>query len=551
MRQSVPPANHVALGPILRYVATLFAVVLATLCVTSTAFAQLSPTDDSFTNANQPTTNFGGNVGLKLDGSTTKNVYIRFDLSGLPAGTVGSQVSKAEIVLFPSTVNTAGNFDLFRVTSSWSENTITFNNPPSHAATADVSGVSVTIVNDYVAVDITPLVQNWVNGVLPNNGVALFPSSGSAISVFFDSKESITTSHPAQLLVFLQNQGPIGPTGPQGPQGATGPTGPAGPQGPQGNPGATGPQGPQGPVGPTGPQGPQGLPYNPAQVALLRWYPINQTTNFTVGNATDGMAFDGAAMWVVSNGDNTVIKIRASDGAVLGTFPVGSKPGFAAFDGANVWVTNSQSQSVTELRASDGTVLGTFTVGNGCNGIAFDGANIWVANHSDNTLTKLQASNGSVLGTFAVPASPEELAFDGANIWVSLDSGVALKILASNGSIQGTFSVGNQPRALAFDGANVWITNSSDNTVTKLRASDGSLLGTFSSGGVGVVAITFDGFNVWVANFNSGTVTILRDSDGASLGTFSVAGGGLNSLAFDGANIWVSHSTFPGTVSKL
>jgi len=143
------------------------------------------------------------------------------------------------------------------------------------------------------------MVKNWLDGVLPNNGVALLPSAGSAINVFFDSKEATATSHPAQLLIFLQNQGPVGPIGPQGPQGSQGP---AGPQGPPGNSGATGPAGPAGPqgatglAGPQGPQGPQGLPFNPAQVAILRWYTANETTSFPVGNATDGMAFDGSDM---------------------------------------------------------------------------------------------------------------------------------------------------------------------------------------------------------------------------------------------------------------
>jgi len=35
----------------------------------------------------------------------------------------------------------------------------------------------------------------------------------------------------------------------------------------------------------------------------------------------------------------------------------------AAFDGANVWVVNDNSNKVTKLRASDGAVLGTFAVG--------------------------------------------------------------------------------------------------------------------------------------------------------------------------------------------
>jgi hypothetical protein len=57
-----------------------------------------------------------------------------------------------------------------------------------------------------------------------------------------------------------------------------------------------------------------------------------------------------------------------------------------AFDGVNIWVTNPGY--VTKLRASDGAILGTFDTGAGAIGIAFDGANIWVANQTANTVTK-------------------------------------------------------------------------------------------------------------------------------------------------------------------
>jgi DNA-binding beta-propeller fold protein YncE len=57
------------------------------------------------------------------------------------------------------------------------------------------------------------------------------------------------------------------------------------------------------------------------------------------------------------------------------------------FDGANIWVTNS-SGSVRKLRASDGANLGTFPVGTNPLGVAFDGANIWVANASSNSVSK-------------------------------------------------------------------------------------------------------------------------------------------------------------------
>jgi DNA-binding beta-propeller fold protein YncE len=66
----------------------------------------------------------------------------------------------------------------------------------------------------------------------------------------------------------------------------------------------------------------------------------------------------------------------------------------------------------------------------------------------------------------------------------------------------GTFSVGGGPFSVAFDGANIWVTNSSGNTVTKVRASDGTLLGTFAlgAGPVGAAFVVFDGANIWVTN---------------------------------------------------
>jgi DNA-binding beta-propeller fold protein YncE len=51
----------------------------------------------------------------------------------------------------------------------------------------------------------------------------------------------------------------------------------------------------------------------------------------------------------VANGSsNNIMKLRASDGAILGTFAVGNGPGDVAFDGANIWVANYLSFSVSK-----------------------------------------------------------------------------------------------------------------------------------------------------------------------------------------------------------
>jgi Collagen triple helix repeat (20 copies) len=539
--------------PRLRFVSFFLVAISCLVCATESS-AQLPVTDDSYTQQNAPAANNGAAATLAVIGSTTKSnkTYIRVNLSPLPPGLAASNVSQATLELFVNTLPTAGSFDVFLVTSSWTEGAVTYNTAPTLGAPI-ASGITPSSAKDYVLVNVTSAVQAWLSGT-PNNGIALVPSSGSSISVTFDSKESTTASHDPIIDVQLVSagptgpQGPAGPTGPQGPQGFTGLTGPAGPTG---APGATGPAGPAGPTGPPGPQGPSGPPApNPLQVAILHWYQANQTgLDFPLTGNPFALAFDGANIWAsnCTSPTGTVTKFRASDGANLGAFTVGNCPNALAFDGANIWSANLDSHDLTKVRASDGTVLGTFSVGNGPVSIAFDGSNIWVAVPNLNGVVELRPSDGTILGTFNLGVPAYGLAFDGANMWVGSNAApnsTITKVRAADGTILGTFTAGNEADNLAFDGSNIWVANAGDGTVTKFRASDGATLGTFNVGG-GPQGIAFDGANIWVAT-SRGLVEV-RASDGSVLGVFAV-GGGPEGVAFDGVNIWVANQG--GSVSK-
>lgn len=130
-----------------------------------------------------------------------------------------------------------------------------------------------------------------------------------------------------------------------------------------------------------------------------------------------GLAAGGDDIWVAT-GSNSVIRIRASDDALLGVYAVGNSPGPMAFDGDNVWVVNGNDDSVTKLRARDGLHQGTIAVGRSPSAIVFDGRNVWITNAKDNSLTELRASDGKLLGTFRVGEFPTAVATDGAYIWV-------------------------------------------------------------------------------------------------------------------------------------
>src|SRR5215470_14878324 len=180
----------------------------------------------------------------------------RWIFSNLPPGLTSAQIQHATLTLFVNRVLTAGGIDVAQVTSAWTEAAVTANTRPTYLSPFAMN-IPVNASGMFLTLDVTQLVKDWVSGVSPNYGVQISPAVGNpTTSIALDSKESLTTSHPAFLDVTITSVGPAGPTGPQG---AVGPTGPTGPQGLTGLTGLTGPTGPAGPTGPTGPQGTTGL----------------------------------------------------------------------------------------------------------------------------------------------------------------------------------------------------------------------------------------------------------------------------------------------------
>jgi hypothetical protein len=258
-------------------------LLAVTVIAVQFAEAQIPATDDSYTASSSSTSNFGTQSMLNVIGPGV-NSYIRFDLTALPTGLTSSNVSKATVRLNINGVTTAGAFDVYLVTSSWTEGSLTFNSAPTLGAKL-ASAVLITASKRYfIDVDVTSAVQAWLASPnpSPNYGIALVPSSGSSLSVSFDSKENTSTSHDPELYVALVSagpqgiqgiqgiQGPPGPTGATGATGATGTQGAPGPQGIQGIPGVQGVPGLQGPPGPGGFSGMKEFT-NPSNAPFVRY----------------------------------------------------------------------------------------------------------------------------------------------------------------------------------------------------------------------------------------------------------------------------------------
>ncbi|MGD0414899.1 MAG: DNRLRE domain-containing protein [Terriglobales bacterium] len=182
----------------------LAVVLLSTVCLLTGAYAQITPLGDTYTNSADPTTNYGAKTLLDVDGAT-QIAYIQFNLSSIPTG---ASVSQATLKLYVNTVVTAGAFEVYAVNGSWTESTLTYNLAPVLGSVID-SNVPLTTAdkNQYILIPMTSTVQGWVNTPSSNNGIALV-AIGS-FDATFDSKESTTTSHPAELDVVFAGAGTI------------------------------------------------------------------------------------------------------------------------------------------------------------------------------------------------------------------------------------------------------------------------------------------------------------------------------------------------------
>lgn len=112
--------------------------------------------------------------------------FLRFDL---PPGLDGICLEKAEVFVFygfdfttfGAGQNVPGTLQCAGVLAGWSEATMTWNNqPPIGAATGTITGIGDF---QFLACDVTPLVQSWIEGA-PNHGIALTSPTGRVMGFY-------------------------------------------------------------------------------------------------------------------------------------------------------------------------------------------------------------------------------------------------------------------------------------------------------------------------------------------------------------------------------
>ncbi len=159
----------------------------------------------------RPSKNFGSRKYAKVREKSRKKrrALFRFDLSPVPHG---ATIQSATLYLRAARTSKQTIY-LHRILDPWTEKGATWNNMADRYDPAATTSFVAPKKRKYVAVEITSLVQAWVNGDLPNYGFMLIaePSKGSK----FNTREAGSKKHPYLEIVYVES-GAGSPTGPVG-----------------------------------------------------------------------------------------------------------------------------------------------------------------------------------------------------------------------------------------------------------------------------------------------------------------------------------------------
>jgi PKD repeat protein len=174
--------------------ATATASATALPTATGTPTASPSPTVTATTSPTVPSTlTTTPSASLTAAPSSTPTI------TTTPAGVV---ITSANLLLYADQTNSSVQVRVHRVTAPWDEHTVTYNNfGESFDPTVMGSFTIKSSTTGWYSADVTALVQGWVNGAYPNDGLLLEQDWGSTFNRFRSSDSTGNATLRPQLAV--------------------------------------------------------------------------------------------------------------------------------------------------------------------------------------------------------------------------------------------------------------------------------------------------------------------------------------------------------------
>ncbi len=128
--------------------------------------------------------------------------FFYFTLPSLPVTTVDSAILQLSVIT--KTGAAKSPVAVNRVTDPLVTDTVTYNTRPSYAAISSQTEITTSDLNDTVQIDITELVNQWLGGAFPNNGLAITNPDGSTAVSFGTNKILYEPFYPLLTLTYSE-----------------------------------------------------------------------------------------------------------------------------------------------------------------------------------------------------------------------------------------------------------------------------------------------------------------------------------------------------------
>ncbi len=181
-----------------------------TIACSNTA-SVLNSIADTYVAKGAATTNYGTlattytNPGTNNTTNNTKHSLIKFDLGAIPPGAV---INSATLQVYTTAARATAHVDnVYRMVSAWDESTATWNTRNGSTAwagggvfgTADFGATLIGSITPSAVgaktLDVTSLVNDWVNNGVPNRGIVLYSTGSDNGDAQYGTRENTTPAN--------------------------------------------------------------------------------------------------------------------------------------------------------------------------------------------------------------------------------------------------------------------------------------------------------------------------------------------------------------------
>ncbi len=194
------------------------------LCPATATFDTTTGIIDTYIDKSNPTTNSGASnrlVTRPANASNLKYTLVRFNISGIPAGSI---IQSAQFGLTVQGSRNKNHFDnVYKITTAWTEAGATWNSPGAGGwagggafSNSDYAATNYGIFvprsnNTQYTVDVAGAVSDWVNGA-PNNGLVLVSTgTDGGDARYYSDEEGTASRRPVLVVTYLTPVGPLTP----------------------------------------------------------------------------------------------------------------------------------------------------------------------------------------------------------------------------------------------------------------------------------------------------------------------------------------------------